>query len=125
MTKGLDGILANITKLEVKSPKIAKEAVTQVAEEFEKTLTKNTPVDYSVYDTKLKYDTAISGFKGANVGITSKEIGYGRKTGWRAHYPNDGTIYQKGQDFKEKTINEMTPRAKEIYAKKIKEGLGL
>ena len=125
MTKGLDGILANITKLEVKSPKIAKEAVTQVAEEFEKALTKNTPVDYSVHDTKLKYDTAISGFNGANVGITSKKIGYGRKTGWRAHYPNNGTIYQKGQDFKEKTINEMTPRTKEIYAKKIKEGLGL
>jgi hypothetical protein len=38
---------------------------------------------------------------------------------------NDGSIYQQGQDFKEKTINQMTPKAKEIYAEKIKEGLGL
>ena len=57
--------------------------------------------------------------------INVKDIGFGKATGWRAHYPNDGTIYQQGQDFKEKTINEMTPRAREIYAEKIKEGLGL
>ncbi|HEO1300345.1 TPA: HK97 gp10 family phage protein [Streptococcus agalactiae] len=125
MTKELDGILDNLTKLEVKAPNAAKGAVTQVAEEFEKALSRNTPIDYSVYVTKLKYDTTTSGFKGANVGIISKDIGYGRKTGWRAHFPNSGTIYQKGQDFEEKTINEMTPRAREIYAQKVKEGLGL
>lgn len=34
MTKGLDGILDNLTKLEVKAPNAAKGAVTQVAEEF-------------------------------------------------------------------------------------------
>ena len=64
----------------------------------------------------------------SKMSVSLKE--YGRSThnlasAWRAHYPNDGTIYQQGQDFKEKTINEMTPRAKEIYAEKIKEGLGL
>ncbi|MCC9751704.1 hypothetical protein HK234_07660, partial [Streptococcus agalactiae] len=49
MTKGLDGILDNLTKLEVKAPNAAKGAVTQVAEEFEKALSRNTPIDYSVY----------------------------------------------------------------------------
>lgn len=63
MTKGLDGILDNLTKLEVKAPNAAKGAVTQVAEEFEKALSRNTPIDYSVYVTKLKYDTTTSGFK--------------------------------------------------------------
>ena len=116
MTKGLDNILNNLTKLQVQAPKVARSAVTEVAEEFEKQLIVNTPVDD---------DTAISGFKGASEGLISKDIGFGKATGWRAHYPNDGTIYQQGQDFKEKTINEMTPRAKEIYAEKIKEGLGL
>lgn len=125
MTQGLDNILNNLTKLQVQAPKVARQAVTEVAEEFEKRLQKNSPVDYSVHDTKLKYDTAVSGFKGASKGYVSKDIGFGAKTGWRAHFPNDGTIYQQGQDFKEKTINDMTPRAKEIYAEKIKEGLGL
>ena len=124
MTKGLDDILKNLTELQVKAPKVARKAVTEVAEEFEKQLIVNTPVD-DIGETLLSEDTAISGFKGASEGYISKDIGFGKATGWRAHYPKDGTIYQQGQDFKEKTINEMTPRAKEIYAEKIKEGLGL
>lgn len=124
MTKGLDAILSNLTKLQVKAPNVAREAVTEVAEEFEKQLQANTPVDEKFID-HLRDDTAISGFKGASEGIVSKEIGYGNETGWRAKYPDSGTIYQRGQDFEEKTINQMTPRAKYIYAKKIKGGLGL
>ncbi|MFH6693894.1 HK97-gp10 family putative phage morphogenesis protein [Streptococcus gallolyticus] len=124
MTKGLDAILSNLTKLQVKAPNAAREAVTEVAEEFEKQLQANTPVDEKFID-HLRDDTAISGFKGASEGIISKEIGYGKQTGWRAKYPDSGTIYQRGQGFEEKTINQMTPRAKYIYAKKIKGGLGL
>ncbi len=124
MTKGIDEILSNLTKLQVKAPKTAREAVTEVAEEFEKQLKANTPRDDS-YSDHLQDDTAISGFKGASEGIVSKDIGYGNSTGWRAKYPDSGTIYQRGQEFEEKTINQMTPRAKEIYAEKVKEGLGL
>lgn len=58
-------------------------------------------------------------------GIVSKEIGYGNATGWRAKYPDSGTIYQRGQEFEEKTINQMTPVAKKIFAEKVKEGLDL
>ena len=39
MTSGLDEILSNLTKLQVKAPKTAREAVTEVAEKFEKQLT--------------------------------------------------------------------------------------
>ena len=124
MTKGLDAILSNLTKLQVKAPNAAREAVTEVAEEFEKQLQANTPVDEKFSD-HLRDDTAISGFKGASEGIISKDIGYGKSTGWRAKYPDSGTIYQRGQNFEENTINQMTPRAKYIYAKKIKEGLDL
>lgn len=101
MTKGLDAILSNLTKLQVKAPNAAREAVTEVAEEFEKQLQANTPVDEKFID-HLRDDTAISGFKGASEGIISKEIGYGNSTGWRAKYPDSGTIYQRGQNFEEK-----------------------
>lgn len=124
MTKGLDAILSNLTKLQVKAPKAARAAVTEVAEEFEKQLQANTPVDEKFID-HLRDDTAVSGFKGASEGIVSKEIGYGNATGWRAKYPDSGTIYQRGQEFEEKTINQMTPVAKEIFAEKVKEGLDL
>lgn len=122
MTKGLDLCLNNLTKLEVKAPKVAREAVTMVAEEFEKELGINTPVSDEPTQTRLKADIKISNFKGGG-GAPSKDIGFGRTTGWRARYPNSGTIYQKAQDFEEKTINAVTPRAKRIYEQKIKEVL--
>lgn len=122
MTKGLDLCLNNLTKLEVKAPKVAREAVTMVAEEFEKELGINTPVSDEPTPTRLKADIKISNFKGRG-GAPSKDIGFGRSTGWRARYPNSGTIYQKAQDFEEKTINAVTPRAKRIYEQKIKEVL--
>lgn len=122
MTKGLDLCLNNLTKLEVKAPKVAREAVTMVAEEFEKELGINTPVSDEPTPTRLKVDIKISNFKGGG-DAPSKDIGFGRTTGWRARYPNSGTIYQKAQDFEEKTINAVTPRAKEIYKQKIREVL--
>ena len=122
MTKGLDLCLNNLTKLEVKAPMVAREAVTMVAEEFEKELGLNTPVSDEPTSTRLKADIKISNFKGRG-GAPSKDIGFGRTTGWRARYPNSGTIYQKAQDFEEKTINAVTPRAKRIYEQKIKEVL--
>lgn len=122
MTKGLDLCLNNLTKLEVKAPMVAREAVTMVAEEFEKELGINTPVSDEPTSTRLKADIKISNFKGRG-GAPSKDIGFGRTTGWRARYPNSGTIYQKAQDFEEKTINAVTPRAKRIYEQKIREVL--
>lgn len=122
MTKGLNLCLNNLTKLEVKAPKVAREAVTMVAKEFEKELEVNTPVSDEFTPTRLKEDIRISNFKGGG-DAPSKDIGFGRSTGWRAKYPNAGTIYQKAQDFEEKTINAVTPRAKEIYITKIREVL--
>lgn len=122
MTKGLDLCLNNLTKLEVKAPKVAREAVTMVAKEFEKELEVNTPISDEFTSTRLKEDIRISNFKGGG-NAPSKDIGFGRSTGWRARYPNSGTIYQKAQDFEEKTINAVTPRAKEIYITKIREVL--
>lgn len=122
MTKGLDLCLNNLTKLEVKAPKVAREAVTMVAKEIEKELEVNTPISDEFTPTRLKEDIRISNFKGGG-NAPSKDIGFGRSTGWRARYPNSGTIYQKAQDFEEKTINAVTPRAKRIYEQKIREVL--
>jgi len=122
MTKGLDLCLQNLTKLEAKAPKVAREAVNEVAQEFKKELEVNTPVSDELTLTRLKEDIRISNFKGGG-DAPSKDIGFGRSTGWRAKFPDSGTIYQKAQDFEEKTINAVTPRAKEIYKQKIREVL--
>jgi len=123
MTKGLDLCLKNLTILEAKAPRVAREAVTEVAQEFKKELETNTPVYKEETYSRLKEDVKISNFKNGG-DAPSKDIGYGRATGWRARFPDDGTIYQKSQGFEEKTINAMTPRAKEIYLQKMKGVLG-
>lgn len=122
MTKGLDLCLQNLTKLEAKAPRVAREAVNEVAQEFKKELEVNTPISDELTLTRLKEDIRISNFKGGG-DAPSKDIGFGRSTGWRAKFPDSGTIYQKAQDFEEKTINAVTPRAKEIYKQKIREVL--
>ena len=123
MTKGLDLCLENLTKLEAKAPRVAREAVTEVAQEFKKELEANTPFYKEKTLYRMKEDVKISNFKSGG-DAPSKDIGYGRATGWRARFPDDGTIYQKAQDFEEKTINAVTPRAKEIYKQKMREVLG-
>ena len=122
MTKGLDLCIDNLTKLEAKAPRVAREAVTEVAKEFKKVLEANTPVSDELTFTRLKEDIKISNLKGGG-DAPSKDIGFGRATGWRAKFPDSGTIYQKAQDFEEKTINAVAPRAKEIYKQKIREVL--
>lgn len=123
MTKGLDLCLDNLTRLEAKAPRVAREAVTEVAQEFKKELEVNTPVSDELTFTRLKEDIKISNFKSGG-DAPSKDVGFGRATGWRAKFPDSGTIYQKAQDFEEKTINAVTPRAKEIYINKMREVLG-
>ena len=123
MTRGLEECLARLTEMEAKAPRKAREAVTEVAKEFKAELEANTPV-YPILaaDGHLKEDVRISNFKSGG-DAPSKDIGYGNATGWRSHFPDDGTVYQRAQNFKEKTINTMTPRAKEIYANKVREVL--
>lgn len=121
MTTGLEGILANITKLQVNNKRVAREAVSDGADKFAEMLSGNTPID----EGDMQSDVTVSGFKGGPQAQIEKDIGYGKATGWRVKYPDDGTINQRPQTFKEHTINEATPKIKEIYAEKIKEGLNL
>lgn len=121
MTTGLEEMLANIHKLQVNNRRVAREAVSEGADMFAKQLESNTPDDSG----DLKSDVTVSSFKGGGQGQIEKDIGYGGSTGWRVKYPDDGTIHQSPQNFKEKTINEMTPKVQELYVKKIAEGLNL
>ncbi len=128
MTKGLDEAIANLMRFQIHAQKKARDAVSEVADMFADELEKNTPRDDGDglgLDNHLKEEVLVTKFKGANIGIIAKDIGYGRSTGWRSHFPDDGTIYQSSQEFKEKTINTMTPKAKEVYQKRMKEALNL
>ncbi|BAO06356.1 MULTISPECIES: HK97-gp10 family putative phage morphogenesis protein [Enterococcus] len=121
MTSGIEEILANIEKLQLNNKRLAREAVNEGAEIVANNLEKNTPYD----DGGLSNDVHVSGFKGGAQGQIEKDIGYGKGTGWRVKYPDSGTINQRPQNFKEKTITESRDPVLSMYADKIKEGLKL
>lgn len=121
MPEGLDDILSNIHKLQAQNKRVAREAVSDVADKTADILRAKTPTD----SNEMQNDVAISGFKGGPQGQIEKDIGYGKISGWRVKYPDTGTIYQRAQNFKEETVSEARPVAQQIYAAKITEGLKL
>lgn len=52
-------------------------------------------------------------------------VGYGKNTYWRAHFPNMGTEYQAGQHFVEKTAETELESVMQDYMSELKRGLGL
>ncbi|WP_430605822.1 hypothetical protein [Enterococcus sp. DIV1368d] len=70
MPEGLDEILANIHKLQVQNKRVAREAVTEVADKTAQILEVNTPVDGG----EMQGDVATSGFKGGAQGQIEKDM---------------------------------------------------
>lgn len=120
MTEGLESCLSNLTKLQVNCRRKAREAVSEGADYFSTVLSSNTPK----LSGFLQEDVKVSGFKGGTQGAIEKDIGYG-STGWRAKYPDDGTINQNAQHFIEQSKNQARPKMQQIYAEKVREGLNL
>lgn len=130
MTQGLEEILQNLEKLQTKAPRAARAAVDKGAQVVKERLKVNTPFSTSnnfreYGSTHMRNDVVVTGFKGSAEGAISKDIGYGEDTGWRVHFPDQGTIYQRAQNFTEKSINEATPKVKQMYAETVKRELGL
>ncbi|MFC6784975.1 HK97-gp10 family putative phage morphogenesis protein [Halobaculum halobium] len=55
-------------------------------------------------------------------GVTEVDVGYGKNTGWRAHFPNSGTSMQDPQHFIEETQEVMRPVVIAAFLSHLKEG---
>lgn len=121
MTTGTNELLSNLLKLEVQNKIVAREAVKKGAELFAENLQANTPEETG----ELSDGVTVTGFKGANQGLIEKDIGFARSVGFRVKYPDTGTIYQRPQNFVEKTIKHSTPQVLKIYEDSIIKGLKL
>lgn len=119
MVEGTNEILANIKKLQMNNQRVARKAVKEAGELTEKILQKNTAKDTGA----LSADTTVSGIRGSGNAEMEVDIGFGTKEGWRAHFPDSGTIYQRAQNFSERTVEEARPQVIELYEERIKEGL--
>lgn len=121
MTQGIEQMLQNIKKLQVNNRTQGIKAVKAGADHTKDTLAKNTPVSSGV----LASDVITSGLKGSGQGEMEIDIGFGGAEGWRAHFPDSGTIHQRAQNFSEKTVEESRPKVLGIYEDHIRKGLEL
>lgn len=113
---GIESMLKNIDKLQGNGDKYGREAVKEGAEVYAKVLSKNTANDMG----DLSQSVETSGIKGAGKGSLEVDVGYDSQTGWRAHFPNDGTVYQKPQHFKERSTEEAREPIQKIFLDKLK-----
>lgn len=121
MVDGLEELQRNLVKLQLNNKKAARRAVNRVSELVSDNLRSNTPYDADASD-HLRDDIKTTGITGTAKGEISKDIGFGKKTGWRFHFPEFGTTKQTPQAFAQKTVNQSQPEALAIYEEELRKG---
>ncbi len=116
--------LTTITaKLQFGVAKEARAAVRDGAQKFADKLKSNTPEWDGETDMSghLRDDIKLSSVRETS-GVTEVDVGYGKNTGWRAHFPNSGTSMQDPQHFIEETQEVMRPVVIAAFLSHLKEG---
>jgi len=111
----MDAMLANVTRLEVEAPKKARKSINKGAEIFAKHLKDDTPVDSGA----LASDVKVGAMK-SSTGRFEKQVGYGGKSAWRAHFPDKGTKKQPAQNFSIKAQEQSRDEILEVYAEEMR-----
>ena len=109
---GEEEILANLLKHRRYVEKNSRKAVRNGAEAFREVLVSNTPVSSTDGEhlSNLKSST----------GVFQQDIGYDKETGWRAHFPNSGTVKQKPQHFIEKSREQAVGKVRREFIEALK-----
>lgn len=104
---GENELIANLEHLEKTEEKKARKATRDGAKVFEDKLKANTPVSPEDHSgmTPLREHTKKGNLKTA-AGEYQVDVGYDKKKGWVAHFPNAGTAKQRPQHFIEKSQEE-------------------
>lgn len=104
---GENELIANLEHLEKTEEKKARKATRDGAKVFEDKLKANTPVSPEDHSgmTSLREHTKKGNLKTA-AGEYQVDVGYDKKKGWVAHFPNAGTAKQRPQHFIEKSQEE-------------------
>lgn len=99
----------------------ARAALKSGATLFVKRLKEKTPVWSGEQSdpTHMVNDTTMTGIKQSGGELTI-EVGYGKETGHRVHFPNSGTSRQSPQHFVEETQAEMHDRVLQEFFKFLK-----
>lgn len=116
-------MLVKIQALNFGLQKNARAALRDGAEEFAASLRGGTPVWSGETDdsTHMRDDIQTSNVRdrGGNLEV---DVGYGKETGYRVHFPNSGTSKQSPQHFVEETQQKMRQPILETFVSHLKVG---
>lgn len=120
---GEDDMLAKLNALEMGIQKDARAAVKEGANLFADALKTDTPVWDGETDAPvhMQDDIKATGVRDRG-GELQSDVGYGKQTGYRVHFPNNGTSKQTPQHFVEETQEQMRDKVLETFLKHLKVG---
>ncbi|WP_338217941.1 HK97-gp10 family putative phage morphogenesis protein [Lacticaseibacillus salsurivasis] len=120
---GDSDLLAKIEALDNGMQKDARAAIRDGAEIFANALKTDTPVWSGETDdpTHMRDDIHATGVRDRG-GILESDVGYGQQTGFRVHFPNNGTAKQDPQHFVEETQEKTRDEILEAFVSHLKVG---
>lgn len=129
---GFEEFEANLKRLKLNNKKQARAAVKEAAEKYAKVLRNVTPVGdgipaghqlnsyaplaSSVVDTGIKKDMDAS---------FVVDVGFNKDQGWRAHFPDSGTVDQRAQKFVDRSREQSKETILSVYKKHMREAMML
>lgn len=122
VTGDLD-LLAKIEALDNGMQKDARAAIRDGAEIFTNALKTDTPVWSGETDdpTHMRDDIQATSVRDRG-GILESDVGYGQQTGFRVHFPNNGTAKQDPQHFVEETQEKTRDEILKAFVSHLKVG---
>lgn len=111
----------DLLRLSLDLPEKSEEVLTKVAENHSKRLKENTPSS-GLSNNSLKDAVLVEKTKFLDL-TPNKKVGFNWNQGWYAHFADSGTIYQKGQDFVNKTNKETNEESQNIIKSELREWL--
>lgn len=105
-----------IQQLDLGNQTRARKALREAAELYEKNLKQRVPIDAdgSSQKGKLKAGVTKSGVKSRG-GILTVDVGYAKSVGWRAKFPNFGTVKQDPQHFQDEAEQVSVDPIRQIF----------
>lgn len=116
-------LLAKIQALDNGVQRNARAAIRDGAETFADALKTDTPVWSGETDdpTHMRDDIRATGVRDRG-GILESDVGYGKDTGYRVHFPNNGTSKQSPQHFVEEVQERTRGKVLETFLSHLKVG---
>lgn len=110
----------NLSQTQRNIEKAQKQALKVAGEKVAERLRANVPVGES--NKHLRDNIVVSNYNDTTGEV---KVGFTKEVAWRAHFVEVGTIYQRPQNFIQRTEQEMKAKVMDIIQQEISRRLGL